>query len=151
MAIAAAVALSFVIQEKLHTTLGRSELAHSLAVDHHETPEARRTPNGPGLTDSSNMVLLEKHGHSKVSVAVESMAERPAPELDEPIRPTFRLAAEFHNPSRLLIRLALFFRVNVDGELVGLLLSDLLGLRKLYPKLVLLLLIFFLRHYLAPP
>jgi hypothetical protein len=150
MSIAAAVALSFVIQQKLHTALGRSQLAHFLAIDHHETPEARRTPNGLGETDSRNMVLLEKHGHSKVSVAGEFMAEWPAPEIDEPIRPTFRLAGEFHSPSRLLIRLALFFRENVDGELVGLLLTDLLGLGNLFPNL-LALVVLSLRQCLTPP
>jgi len=97
------------------------------------------------------MVLLEKHRHSKVGVVGECTAERGAPEIDEPIRPTFRPGGEHRVPSRLaLIRLALFFRENVDGELAGLLLGDLFGLRDIYPKLVLLL-IFSLRHYLAPP
>ena len=40
MSIASAVALSFVIQEKMHTALGRSQLAHFLAIDHHDTPDA---------------------------------------------------------------------------------------------------------------
>src|SRR5215204_2453726 len=152
MSIAAAVALSFVIQEKLHTALGRVVLAHFLAIDQHEAPDTRRTPSRPGETDMSNMVLLEKHGHSKVGVAGEPTAERRAPELDEPIWPTFRGGGERRSPSRLaLIRLALFFRVNVDGKLAGLLLSDLFGLRDIHPKFVLLLLIFSLRHYLAPP
>src|SRR5215203_409035 len=152
MSIAAAVALCFVIQEKLHTALGRVQLAHSLAIDHHEPPDARRTPNERGVTDSTNMVLLEKHGHSKVGVVGECMAERRAPEVNEPIRPTFRPAGEFHSPSRLaLIRLALiFFRENVDGELASLLLIDFLGLGNLFPNLVALVVIF-LRQCLTPP
>jgi len=109
------------------------------------------------------MVLLEKHGHSKVGVVGESMAKRRAPEVNEPIRPPFRPAGEFHSSSRLalirlaLIRLALFFFFfffffceNVDGELAGLLLSDLFGLRNLFPELVFPLALS-LRHYLAPP
>jgi hypothetical protein len=150
MSIAAAVALSFVIQEKMHTALGRSQLAHFLAIDHHETPDARRTPNDLGVTDSRNMVLLEKHRHSKVGVVGECTAERGAPEIDEPIRPTFRPAGERHSPSRLLIRLALFFRENVDGEHAGLLLIDLLGLGNLFPNLVALV-VLSLRQCLTPP
>jgi hypothetical protein len=150
MSIAAAVALSFVLQEKLHTELGRFPLAHFLAIDHHEPPDARRTANALGVTDSRNMVLLEKHRHSKVGIVGECTAERGAPEIDEPIRPTFRLAGECHSASRLLIRLALFLRENVDGELAGLLLIDHLGLGNLFPNL-LALVVFFLRQCLIPP
>jgi hypothetical protein len=42
---AAAVALSFVVQEKLHTARCRSELAQLLAVDPHEPPDAALPAN----------------------------------------------------------------------------------------------------------
>ena len=138
MSEAAAVALSFVVQEKLHTARCRSELAQFLAVDPHEPPDAElpanpRTPERR-VADGTNMVLLEEHGHPKVVVAGETMFERRAPEIDEHIRLPFRLRAAYLEPRRD-VRLA--FRVNGEGERVGLLLIDLLGLRNIYPELVL--------------
>jgi hypothetical protein len=63
------------------------------------------------------------------------MSERRAPEIDEHIRLPFRLPAACLEPRRLV---GLAFRIDGEGERVDLLLVDLLGLRDIYPKLVLL-------------
>jgi hypothetical protein len=102
------------------------------------------------VTDGTDIVLLEKHGHSKVVIAGVCFAERRTPAMDEPIRPPFRRGA-FRLGAEYLMRLALVFRVDVDRELVGFLPGSLRRLRNIYPKLVRLMLVFLPQTCLTTP
>src|SRR5215207_2343955 len=94
---APAVALSFVLYEKFFSARCRSEVTPTLAIDPHEPPDATLPANlrAPErrVADGTNIILLEKHGHSKVVVVRETTSKRRAPEIDVHNRWPFRLLA----------------------------------------------------------
>ena len=81
--IAAAVALDFVLYGEFYTPGCRSFIAQLLAVNPHEpTGLTARPHNELVVGDGRDMVLLEKHGHSKDGGVVRARSEWGASEVD---------------------------------------------------------------------